>query len=187
MWATARSVLGILIYAGGIDTGLCMAHNSRALFNMEVVVKLKQHPSMTNVFVSPDGRIFYELPQNTGYGGYRTLHVPGKNTLRAHTVICEAYHGERPAGAVVRHLDGVSTNDHADNLAWGTQQENCDDTVRHGKSTKGSKNPQAVLTRRKVLDIRRRRVAGESNAALAAEYGVSPATICDIVKRRTWK
>lgn len=150
-------------------------------------MNLKPHPSIPGLFSTPDGRIFYELPQASGYGGYRTLHIPGKRTMRAHVIVCEVFHGPRPAGAVVRHIDGNPANDSASNLAWGTQAENCTDTVRHGKSTKGSKNPQAVLTRRKVLDIRRRRAAGEANSALAVEYGVSPATVCDIVKRRTWK
>lgn len=47
-------------------------------------------------------------------------------------MVCEAFHGLRPEGMEVRHLDGNSQNDAASNLAWGTRSENIRDAVRHG-------------------------------------------------------
>jgi hypothetical protein len=52
---------------------------------------------------------------------YRTVHV----------LVCEAFHGPRPEGLEVRHLDGVKTNVAASNLKWGTRLENIQDALAH--------------------------------------------------------
>lgn len=45
--------------------------------------------------------------------------------LKVHRLVCEAFHGLAPfPKAVVIHLDEDGTNNHKDNLKWGTQQEN---------------------------------------------------------------
>lgn len=51
---------------------------------------------------------------------------------RVAALVCTVFHGPRPDGLVCRHLDGDSTNNAADNLAWGTPSENTHDSVRHG-------------------------------------------------------
>lgn len=47
-----------------------------------------------------------------------------------HAVVCSAFHGPRPPGMEVRHLDGNSLNNNAENLAWGTRADNCRDDKR---------------------------------------------------------
>jgi HNH endonuclease len=54
---------------------------------------------------------------------YRGLRSRGKN-LRVHQMVCEAFHGPRPDGYIVMHLDENPLNNRADNLAWGTRKEN---------------------------------------------------------------
>lgn len=51
---------------------------------------------------------------------------------RVHRVVCEAFHGAAPAGMVVRHLNGNTTDNRASNLAWGTPKENMADMFKHG-------------------------------------------------------
>lgn len=55
-------------------------------------------------------------------------------TWCVHRLVCEAFHGERPDGAVVRHLNGNYLDNRAENLCWGTWAENSADMVRHGRS-----------------------------------------------------
>lgn len=55
-----------------------------------------------------------------------------KKTADVHVLVCTAFHGERPDGMHVRHLNGDATDNRAVNLAWGTVSENAIDTVRHG-------------------------------------------------------
>lgn len=98
----------------------------------------------------------------------------------------ETFVGPRPDGQVVRHKDGDPGRDVPDNLEWGTQHENCLDTVRHGRSTRGARNAQARITEAVARDIKRRRRAGESGKSLADEFGITEASVCDIYKGRTW-
>lgn len=68
-------------------------------------------------------------------GGYArvVLRRDGKQFARpVHVLVCEAFHGVRPDGMQVRHLDGQVLNNAATNLAWGTAAENERDKVRHG-------------------------------------------------------
>jgi len=54
------------------------------------------------------------------------------HSRRVHSLVAAAFHGARPEGAQVRHLDGSKVNNAASNLAWGTIQENMRDKVEHG-------------------------------------------------------
>jgi hypothetical protein len=62
-----------------------------------------------------------------------TVRTDGRTVSRyVHTLVARAFHGEPTPGQEVRHLDGVQTNNRADNLAWGTRAENMRDAVAHG-------------------------------------------------------
>jgi hypothetical protein len=148
-------------------------------------MNVRQHPTLPNIFVQADGRIFQEVTASLSSFGYHTVHIGGQ-TIRRHTIVAETYIGPRPPGHGVRHLDGNSGNDHANNLAWGTQAENTADTVKHGRSTRGTRNARAKLTDDQAREIRARRIAGESGRSLAAEFGISERGICDLFKGRTW-
>ena len=51
-----------------------------------------------------------------------------------HPMIARTFHGLKPfQKAVVRHLDGDSQNNCANNLRWGTPQENANDKKKHNK------------------------------------------------------
>jgi hypothetical protein len=102
---------------------------------------------------------------------------------RVAALVCAAFHGPRPAGHVVRHLDGSRNNDAAANLAWGTQAQNIADKAAHGTAQRGERHPRAKLTRQAVLDIRR---SEERGAALAAKHGVTRGTISAVRTRRLW-
>lgn len=51
---------------------------------------------------------------------------------------------------------------------------------------KGENNPKAKLTAAQVKEIRRRSAGGESERALAKDFGVHHRTIHDIRSERTW-
>jgi len=154
---------------------------------MPETVVLFAHPSIDGLFVTAEGRVFSELALSGDSQGYPLVRVLGGQLVRRHTLMAETFLGSRPDGAVVRHLNGVPGDDRPENLAWGTQAQNCQDTVTHGKSTKGIKNSQAKLNEAQVIEIRKRRAAGESGRSLAKEFSVSEASICDLMAGRTWK
>jgi hypothetical protein len=52
---------------------------------------------------------------------------------RVHQLVAEAFHGSRPDGLVIRHLDGDKMNNRATNLRYGTSSENAQDRLEHGR------------------------------------------------------
>ena len=55
------------------------------------------------------------------------------NRRFVHQLVAEAYHGDRPKGAVVNHIDGDIKNNHCDNLEWVTQSFNVVDGYKRGR------------------------------------------------------
>jgi hypothetical protein len=100
--------------------------------------ELKPIPSFPGYFATRDGRIFGRRGQMSPVltpKGYLRLNLrrDGRYWGRhVHVLVAEAFHGLRPEGLQVRHLDGVKTNNAARNLRYGTPAENAQDAVRHG-------------------------------------------------------
>jgi hypothetical protein len=70
-----------------------------------------------------------------GPGGYRAvqLYRDGmRQQAYVHTLVALTFHGPRPAGLQIRHLDGNQLNNRPENLCYGTAAENAADTYRHG-------------------------------------------------------
>jgi len=85
--------------------------------------------------------------QSRGYKCVSIITADGKKSRNVHTLVCEAFHGEKPdKGYQVRHLDGDSQNNIASNLKWGTQYENWSDRKSHGNGIEGEKHLNAKFT-----------------------------------------
>ena len=110
----------------------------------------------------------------------------GQTSKNIHVAIAEAFLGFRPDGMVVRHVDGNRYNNAAENLCYGTPNENVYDSVSHG-TYKGSKNGRAVLDERHAILIRLLLSAGTSCSELARQLGVSIGTVHAIKTGRNWK
>jgi hypothetical protein len=81
------------------------------------------------------------LKRNAYLPGYMyvNLHVGFKMKRRTiHELVALVFHGPRPEGKEVRHLDGDRLNCRADNLMYGTHSENMLDLVRH-RAERGEK------------------------------------------------
>lgn len=53
-----------------------------------------------------------------------------------HSLVALAFLGPRPQGMEVRHADGNRLNANLANLSYGTAQDNADDRIRHGATTR---------------------------------------------------
>jgi hypothetical protein len=109
-------------------------------------VNARPVPGFPGYTVTDDGRVFSTRPwrgdngprQLVGginRGGYRAVVLcdgAHRRTREIHTLVAEAFHGPRPAGMDVRHLDGDSLNNCVENLRYGTRTENHLDAVAHG-------------------------------------------------------
>jgi hypothetical protein len=73
---------------------------------------------------------------------YRMVTLSYDGTYRnalVHRLVLSAFRGLPVAGQQCRHLDGNPTNNHLDNLAWGSGRENTVDQVRHGTHRNAAK------------------------------------------------
>ena len=117
------------------------------------------------------------------------LRANGKKTRKAvHRLVLEAFVGPRPPGMECLHGDGNPRNNRVGNLSWGTQKENGADKVRHGNSTRGTKNFRAKLSEEQVIEIRDLcRRGAMSQEKVAARFGVAQVTISRIFRGEQWK
>jgi hypothetical protein len=104
-----------------------------------------------------------------------------------HTAVCIAFHGPRPDGLIVRHLDGNLLNNQAHNLRWGTQEENEADKILHGTAPRGENHGAVKLTEKQVKEIRSAPDRWGINQELASRYGVARSTISNIRTGRNWR
>lgn len=157
-------------------------------------------PGFDGYFATEDGRIVsmrsgapVELRQRIRRGYWVvTLHIRMRGQVQArsrhvHQMVLPAFKGEAPGPKyMVRHLDGDSLNNDVSNLAWGTAKDNAEDAVRHGTIGPGMKARRRRLDDAQVRQIRDRFAAGESDALLATEYGVSAGYPSKLARRICW-
>lgn len=126
-------------------------------------------------------------------GGYAVTTIAGDKRLHTVTRLVLAHSLGRPLG---RAMQACHTCDNPpcvelSHLWEGTAADNSRDRDAKGRGARGVSNGRSRLDPGKVQSIRARYVPGnnqhESNiAALAAEFGVKPQAIRDVVHRRTW-
>jgi hypothetical protein len=120
--------------------------------------------------------------------GYSLLSSSGYRwNLKGHRVAYQLYKGPIPPGLVVRHTCDVPWCVNPAHLLLGTHGDNNRDKVERGRQARGERQGLAKATTEGVREIRHRAATGETRAALAAVFGITPATVSKIVLRRTWK
>ncbi|ELY4813433.1 HNH endonuclease [Cronobacter sakazakii] len=102
-----------------------------------------------------------ELSQHLNSHGYPSvrIYINGqRKRMPVHVLVAQNYLPPRPSSShQIRHLDGDKTNNHFENLAWGTAKENADDRKSHGRTSCGVKHSKAT---RRGLVIKKLREAG---------------------------
>lgn len=140
--------------------------------------------------------------------GYGCVSVGGMHR-RAHRLSYESARGAIPANLCVLHTCDVRSCIEPNHLFLGTRSENAADRhakgrnatgEQHGSKThperflhngnnapRGGSHHKAKLSESDVIEIRRRRAAGDLLKNLAADFGVSTLNISWIARRKTWK
>lgn len=110
--------------------------------------------------------------------GYPTVMLGRKGGSRClHDLVLAAFVGPRPEGFDACHKDGDKIHNTVTNLRWGTRADNMRDLTRHG----GRK-----LTLNQAKWCRERAGLGETQTALAREFGVCVSQMNNIVHGRRY-
>ena len=140
----------------------------------------------------PSGYVFKPRIRDSNGVPYATVRLTknGKRIDRGvHRLVCEVFHGPPPSKThQAAHKDGNSLNNRASNLYWATPQENIDDRERHGRTMRGDGHYNAKLSAKDIPVIRKLWSGGGlSQHEIAQQFGVTNFTICDVVRRKSWK
>ncbi len=101
-----------------------------------------------------------------------------------HRLVAEAFIPNPESKDEVNHLDGNKLNNQAANLEWSTRSENAAHGFANGLIPSGASSYQSKLSPAQALEVLS---AEGSYKTLAAEYGVSAQTICNIKRGKTYK
>ena len=138
---------------------------------------------MSECFPCKDGK------QDT-HGYFVFKHGPVGGEWRVHRWIYKNQVGELLPGEVVRHTCDHPWCGNPDHLIKGSQLDNIQDRVDRNRCRGGSKggenHPNARLTSIDVAEIKTRYDMGETQQALADEFGVSRGHISGIVRGKKW-
>jgi len=105
--------------------------------------------------------------------------------FKVHRIMLIAFVGPPKKGQVSRHINGDSLDNRIENLAWGTQLENIQDSIKHGTHSKppihyGEKHHNAKITNEQVEIIKAHKFKHGDKAIFAKRYGCHPITITRI-------
>lgn len=136
--------------------------------------------------VETDECIPYPFKRNAlGYGIFtESTGRKNRKRRRAHNYVCEKAHGPAPTA---QHISAHSC-DHPwcvnkRHVRWATPAENTADMCARGRASKHA----AKLTPDQVRAIRVHVAGGEPQKSVAARFGVSRPTVCEIISRKLWK
>jgi HNH endonuclease len=122
-----------------------------------------------------------------GYG----LLQRGDYTGTSHRFSYLTFKGPIPEGMFVCHTCDVRSCVNPDHLWLGTAKDNSQDCSRKGRNyipgCVGEDHGGSIMTEDKVRELRRLREDGYNYPKLSKEFGISKATVCQIVRRKTWK
>lgn len=121
-------------------------------------------------------------------GGYGLLTFQGV-PISAHRVSYLLHNGDLPTGSLICHHCDNPPCVNPDHLYAGDFHTNARDAVARNRYVPrpGEENPAALLTTERVTEIRRRWQAGEPQARLAREFGISTSQTHRIVHGESWR
>lgn len=141
--------------------------------------------------VSSDGRVCRVLRPQVDQKGYLGLFLCRDGTVRRFKVAAltaEAFLGPRPDGMEINHRNGIKSDNRVENLEYVSKRENTEHAIRLGLWPMGTSHGMVKLTEKDVLEIRRRRAAGEKPMEIAKSFPqVHRHTVSRVASGRGWR
>lgn len=86
------------------------------------------------------GLILQPVRKDNGYVSVTLSYKNRQRQVAVHILVCTAFHGPKPPGMEVRHIDGTRNNNVEANVRWGTPTENAEDRTAHGTAAFGDRH-----------------------------------------------
>jgi hypothetical protein len=135
-------------------------------------------------------RIVKPTPNRTGYFRFSVRVLRGGKSIHPfiHKLVAEAFI-ENPIGhTVVNHINGIKSDNRAENLEWCTQSQNVFHALNTGLKTSGHNRPNAKFSLGQVIDIRKKYSSEKTSfRKLAKEYGVGKTSIELLINGKTYQ
>lgn len=118
--------------------------------------------------------------------GYGKVKINGSD-VRVHRYVCARANGDPPSPEYeAAHNCGNASCVNPAHIRWATPSENQQDRVVHGTDSRGVKHPLAKLSESEIKEIRR--LDGKfSCPQIAAKFGVTAASVSNIIRRKSWR
>lgn len=126
---------------------------------------------------------------NDGYPQVRLYKNGTKQDYKVHYLVMLSFVCDRPDGMQVGHTNAIRTDNRLINLSWVTPSENSRHAHYVTKTmpfTGGEKNSASKLKNKDVINIRKLKTNGLSNAEIAKIFKVTRQNINFICKKETW-
>ena len=160
----------------------------RDVIGYEGIYQVSNMGRVRRVSGGPGARPGHTLNPNRDNNGYLLVNLcrNGRGTsLRIHSLVCQAFHGHPPDSSYeVNHKNGKRGDNRVSNLEWVTYSENLMHAYRvlNRKRIRVSK-----LTSDQVRQIRELWATGDyTQTGLGKLFGISQATVWEIINRRIW-
>lgn len=108
-----------------------------------------------------------------------------QKSATVHRLVAEAFLGQRLEGQIIRHIDGNRYNNKAENLSYGTPEENTLDTIKH-KVHKGENNGNSKINDITVKAIKLLLKNNVSQSEIARSLGLTVSAIHLIKIGKNW-
>ena len=138
------------------------------------------------IWSSKRGKFLSTSKDHNGY--YRTSIQHNKKSMGVpiHKLVLLAYVGSCPDGMECRHLNGIRTDNHIDNLEWNTHSKNMKDRKKHGTHPKGEQVSTHKLNQKDIKGIRELNHQGCKQKDIATRYNITQSTVSDIINKKIW-
>jgi hypothetical protein len=139
-----------------------------------------------------NGVILSQYQTGKGYksgNGYLSVSLNNKSKA-VHILVAKAFVSNKNKLPQVNHIDGNKYNNNCENLEYCTASQNAVHAVKHCLRQRGEDIHCSKLKREDIINIRKNYLRGSyifGALPLSRDYGVSPATIKNIVQNKKWR